>query len=426
MFQAARGTVDVLPQDQKYWRYVESRAIDLCRRFGYQRIDTPVFEKAGLFVRTVGEETDVVQKETYTFKDRGDDLLTLRPEGTAPVCRAYLEQGMSNLPQPVRLYYFCPIFRYERPQAGRYRQHHQFGIEAVGDGDPMIDAEVIQIGWLLAQELGLRGLSLRVNSIGDGACRPEYLKELKAYYKDHLDGVCADCRTRYEHNPLRLLDCKQETCQPYIRDAPHSADHLCAACQEHWDALKGHLKLIEVPFTVDHRLVRGLDYYTRTVFELQPPDEGAQRTVVGGGRYDGLIQELGGRPTPGMGFGSGMERWIFNLKRQEVPVPDELPQPVVMAYLGDEARIQGLALATELRKSGLSVLMAPPNRSLTSQMRYSSAVQARFTVVLGEDEMARGAVGVRDMAAGVQEEVLQPKLLGYLKGKMKQPSPAQT
>ena len=424
MFQAARGTVDVLPQDQKYWRYVESRAIDLCRRFGYQRIDTPVFEAAGLIARTVGEETDVFQNETYTFEDRGGNLLTLRPEGTAPVCRAYLEQGMSNLPQPVRLYYFCPIFRYERPQAGRYRQHHQFGIEAIGDSDPMVDAEVIQIGWLLAQELGLNGLSLLVNSIGDGACRPDYLKELKAYYKDHLDTVCADCRARYEHNPLRLLDCKQETCQPYIHNAPHSADHLCGACQEHWDALKRHLKLVEVPFTVEHRLVRGFDYYTRTVFELQPPEEGAQSTVVGGGRYDGLIQELGGIPTPGMGFGSGMERLILNLKRQEVPVPDELPQPVVVTYLGAEARTQGLALATRLRKSGLSVLMAPPNRSLKSQMRYASAMQARLTVVLGEDEMARGAVVVRDMAAGAQEEVSQDKLLGYLNKKVKQGSAA--
>ena len=417
MYRASRGTVDVLPEDQGYWRYVERRAADVCRRFGYQRIDTPMFEAAGLFVRGVGEETDVVQKETYTFEDRGGDLLTLRPEGTAPVCRAYLEQGMSNLPQPVRLYYFCPIFRYERPQAGRYRQHHQFGIEAIGDADPMIDVEVIQIAWLLTQELGLKGISLVVNTIGDATCRPEYLQELRAYYEHHLDRVCADCRARYENNPLRLLDCKQESCQPYIGDAPHSTDHLCMACQEHWSTLQHYLKLTEIPYRVDHRLVRGLDYYTRTVFELQPPEEGSQSTLVGGGRYDGLIQELGGHPTPGIGFGTGMERLILNLKRQGLSVPEESPRPVVFACLGEEALTQGLQLATWLRKSGLPVLIAPAHRSLRSQMRYASAMQARFTLVLGEEELTRGTVAVRDMAGSTQEEVSQAELVEYLQGK---------
>ena len=417
MYRAPRGTVDVLPDDQKYWRYVERQAADVCRRFVYQRIDTPMFEAAGLFVRSVGEETDVVQKETYTFEDRGGDLLTLRPEGTAPVCRAYLEQGMSNLPQPVRLYYFCPIFRYERPQAGRYRQHHQFGIEAIGDADPMIDAEVIQIAWLLTQELELKGLSLLVNTIGDAACRPGYLQELRAYYTPHLDNVCVDCRTRYEHNPLRLLDCKQESCQPYIGDAPHSADHLCIACQEHWSTLQHYLELTDIPYRVDHRLVRGFDYYTRTVFEIQPPEEGSQSTLVGGGRYDGLIQELGGRPTQGIGFGMGMERLILSLKRQGVPLPEESAQPVVFACLGEDALMRALELATWLRRSSLPVLVAPANRSLRSQMRYASAMQARFTVVIGEEELARGTAAVRDMVGSVQEEVPQTTLVEYLQGK---------
>ena len=417
MYRAPRGTVDVLPDDQKYWRYVERRAADVCRRFGYQRIDTPMFEAASLFVRSVGEETDVVQKETYTFEDRGGDLLTLRPEGTAPVCRAYLEQGMSNLPQPVRLHYFCPIFRYERPQAGRYRQHHQFGIEAIGDADPMIDAEVIQIAWLLTQELGLKSLSLLVNTIGDAACRPGYLQELRAYYAHHLDSVCVDCQTRYEHNPLRLLDCKQESCQPYIGDAPHSADHLCMACQEHWSTLRRYLELTDTPYRVDHRLVRGFDYYTRTVFEIQPPEEGSQSTIVGGGRYDGLIQELGGHPTPGIGFGTGMERLILNLKRQGVTVPEEYAQPVVFACLGEEALTRALELAAWLRKSSLPVLVAPANRSLRSQMRYASAMQARFTVVIGEEELARGTAAVRDMEGSAQEEVPQTTLVEYLQGK---------
>ena len=417
MYQAPRGTVDLLPQDQKYWRYVESRAVDVCRRFGYQRIDTPVFEAAGLFVRSVGAETDIVQKETYTFEDRGGDLLTLRPEGTAPVCRAYLERGMSNLPQPVRLYYFCPIFRYERPQAGRYRQHYQFGIEAIGDGDPIIDAEVIQVGWTMTQELGLKDLSLLVNTIGDAACRPGYLGALKAYYKQHLYHLCSDCQARYEHNPLRLLDCKQETCQPYIRGAPHSADHLCTACQEHWNTFQHYLKRVDIPYQIDHRLVRGFDYYTRTVFEIQPVEEGSQSTVVGGGRYDGLIQELGGRPTPGIGFGSGIERLVLNLKRQRVAIPEETPRPVVVTHRGEEARTLGLELATRLRKAGLPVLIAPSGRSLRSQMRYASAMQARFALVLGEEELARGTSAVRDMDAGIQEEIPQTELLAYLQEK---------
>ena len=416
-YQAPRGTVDLLPQDQRYWRYVERRAVDICRRFGYRRIDTPVFEAAGLFARTVGEETDVVQKQTYTFEDRGGDLLTLRPEGTAPVCRAYLEHGMSSLPQPVRLYYFCPIFRYERPQAGRYRQHHQFGIEAIGDGDPLIDAEVIQIGWVLTEELGLKDLSLVVNTIGDAACRPTYLQTLKEYYRQHLSRACDDCQARYEHNPLRLLDCKQQSCQSFIRDAPHSSDYLCSACRDHWDTLQIYLKRMDIPYQVDHRLVRGLDYYTRTVFEIQPVEEGGQSTVVGGGRYDGLIQELGGHPTPGIGFGSGIERFILNLKRQGIAPEDESPRPVVVTHMGPEARAQGLALAANLRKGGLSVVIAPGSRGLRSQMRYASAMQARMTIVLGEEELSKGTVAVRDMDEGTQREIPQTELVDYLQDK---------
>ena len=417
VYQAPRGTADLLPQDQKYWRYIEHRIVDVCKRFGYQRIDTPLLESAGLFARSVGEETDVVQKETYTFEDRGGDLLTLRPEGTAPICRAYLEHGMSNLPQPVRLYYFCPIFRYERPQAGRYREHHQFGIEAIGDGNPLIDAEVIQIAWTITQELHLKGLSLLVNTIGDGVCRPGYLQKLRDYYEQHLGRLCSDCQIRYAHNPLRLLDCKQDSCQPYISGAPHSADHLCAICQEYWDALREYLIMLEIPFLIEPRLVRGLDYYTRSVFEIQPTEAGGQSTLVGGGRYDGLVEELGGRPTPGIGFGAGIERLILNLKHQQVAVPAEHPRPVAIVYLGNEAKIQGLALATKLRNAGLSVLIAPASRSLRAQMRYASSVDARFTVVIGEDELAKVTAAVRDMDGGTQEEVPQAQLVEHIQRK---------
>ena len=242
MYRAPRGTSDQLPQEQKYRKYVEDTAALVCRTFGFERIDTPVFEATGLFVRTVGEETDVVQKEMYTFEDRGGDSLTLRPEGTAPVCRAYIEHGMSNLPQPVRLYYCCPIFRYERPQAGRFRQHNQFGIEVIGDAGPSVDFEVIQLGWTFTRNLGLTNLTLSINSIGDKECRPAYLSRLKEYYLAHLPQLCDDCRARFDGNPLRLLDCKQTGCQPFLKNAPASAENLCPSCQRHWDALRGYLK----------------------------------------------------------------------------------------------------------------------------------------------------------------------------------------
>ncbi|MBI4200019.1 MAG: histidine--tRNA ligase [Chloroflexi bacterium] len=405
MYRASRGTQDILPQEQDYWRYVQRTAEELCRRFGYQRIDTPVFESADLFVRGVGDATDIVIKEMYTFEDRGGEQLTLRPEGTAPVCRAYLERGMASLPQPVRLHYFCPIFRYERPQAGRYRQHHQFGIEAIGDAGPAIDAEVIQLGWLLVATLGLKGASLKVNTIGDPSCRPTYLQELRSYYQARLASLCPDCQARYHRNPLRLLDCKQQTCQPHILEAPRSADHLCPDCQRHWTSLQQYLEELDLPFQVEPRLVRGLDYYARTVFEVQPQEEGSQSTLVGGGRYDGLIQALGGRPTPGIGFGAGLERLVLNLRSQQVPVPAVIPRPVVVAHQGKEADPRGAQVATQLRQHGISVLVAPSSRSLRAQMRYASSMNARFVVILGEAELARGVLTVRDMDQAHQQEL---------------------
>lgn len=414
MYKAPRGTTDVLPNDQRYWKYVEQRVEEVCQRFGYRRINTPVFEVAGLFARGIGEGTDIVEKETYTFQDRGEDFLTLRPEGTAPVCRAYLEHGMHNLPQPVRLYYLCPIFRYERPQSGRYRQHHQFGIEAIGDGDPSVDVEVIQLGWLLLQELGLASLSLVVNSIGDMECRPAYLKALKGYYSNHLDRLCGDCKNRHQRNPLRLLDCKQEGCQSIIAQAPHSVDYLCSLCDEHWRIFQGYLTSLEIPYKVDHRLVRGLDYYTRTVFEIQPPVEGSQSTIIGGGRYDGLIKEIGDRETPGVGFGSGLERIISNLIRQGVEVPIDTPRPVVIVPIGIEAVSYGVTLGAFLRSVGLSVLLSPKRSSLRAQLRYASSMNARYTVIIGEQELEEGLVGLRDMDGGEQKQVPVADLQTYL------------
>ena len=404
-YRAPRGTADLLPADQKYWRHIESKAMGLCRTYGFGRLDTPVFENAGLFVRSVGEGTDIVEKETYTFEDRGGESVSLRPEGTAPVCRAYLEHGMQVLPQPVRLYYFCPVFRYERPQAGRYREHHQFGVEVLGDADPSVDAEVIELGWNFMASLGLSGLSLVVNSIGDSNCRPAYIGRLKGYYSQHFDRLCADCRTRLERNPLRLLDCKQPGCHAIGAEAPRSSEYLCAECQEHWDRLLGYLAIIGVPYTMDHRMVRGLDYYTRTVFEIHPAEEGGQSTILGGGRYDGLIEQLGGKPTPGFGFATGIERMALNLKRQEVDVPDEPAPRYLVASTGQDARNVALDIAARMRRQGVGAILSGGNRSLRGQLRHANALGVDYVVIVGEDELANGQVTVRNMLEGGQEAV---------------------
>ena len=403
MFQAPRGTADHLPEEQKYWRYIESKAMDVAARFGFGRIDTPAFEDSNLFIRSVGEGTDIVEKEMYTFDDRGGDSITLRPEGTAPVCRAYLEHGMHNLPQPVRMYYFCPVFRYERPQAGRFRQHHQFGVEVLGDADPSVDAEVIEVAWDLMTSLGLTDINLLVNSVGDPQCRPAYVAKLREYYSGHKDKLCADCKERLDRNPLRLLDCKVETDHALGNDAPRSTDNLCEDCSEHWNKLLKYLDAMQLPYQIDHRMVRGLDYYTRTVFEVQPVDGGGQSTICGGGRYDGLITELGGRETPGIGFATGLERLTLNLKRSEVPVPDEPKPRYLVANVGDAARIAALELSVRLRRAGVGVILGRGTRGLRGQMRQANALEIPFALILGDDEIEKGEVMVRDMESSAQE-----------------------
>ena len=421
MYRAARGTKDIRPQDQKYWRYVEGKASALARRHGFGRLDTPVFERSDLFTRSVGQGTDIMDKETYTFLDRGGDSLTLRPEGTAPVCRAYLEAGMHSLPQPVRLYYFCPVFRYDRPQAGRYRQHHQFGVENLGDDAPLADAEIVQMGWTLMSELGLKGLSLLVNSIGDLNCRPKYIEELKAYYLGHHGRLCSDCKQRVDQNPLRLLDCKKESCFPLRAEAPTSLDYLCDDCQQHWDRLRRYLAVIGIPYTVDHTLVRGLDYYTRTVFEIVPPGEGSQGTILGGGRYDGLIQQLGGRPTPGVGFATGMERLILNVQGQGVPVDDEDSPRYFIVAMGDGAVEPALELGARIRKTGAGVIQGSWGRSLRSQMRNANSLGVPEVVIIGEDEVVAGTVTLRDMTTRRQSTVSQEEFLKGLESNLRPP-----
>jgi len=415
MYQAPRGTSDILPQEQAYWRHIEQRVAHTARLYGYERLDAPVFEDSRLFARSVGEDTDIVTKEMYTFEDRGGSSLTLRPEGTASVCRAYLEHGMKNLPQPVKLYYIASIFRYERPQAGRYRQHYQFGYEAIGDDDPALDGEVIDMAWQFLASVKLRRLSLQLNSIGCKKCRPNYVTALKSYYAGRTGELCPDCRQRLERNPLRLLDCKNDTCQQIASQAPKSADYLCPECAEHFQQLKRYLELLGLPFTVNHRLVRGLDYYTRTVFEIQPEGGGAQSTLAGGGRYDDLIEELGGKPTPALGFAAGIERIILNLKKQKIEAPPLPRPPVFIAYLGEAAKTEAVKLAAKLRRDDIGVVKALGDKSLKAQLRQANNLGSSYAVIIGEEELKAGTVILRDMTSAEQKSVPIGKLARELR-----------
>ena len=415
MYRASRGTSDILPGEQGYFRYVEERAASVCQLYGYERIDTPVFEDARLFIRTIGSGTDIVEKETYTFDDRSGQAMTLRPEGTAPICRAYIEHGMYNLPQPVRLYYFASIFRYERPQKGRYRQHQQFGVEAIGDGDPALDAEVIDVAWRFFESLGLVNLSLQLNSIGCKLCRPAYLEELKGHYSAHVDRLCSDCKTRLRKNPLRLMDCKKPSCQDIAQSAPRSIEHLCSQCKEHFESVVKYLLILGIPFEKNHRLVRGLDYYTKTVFEIQPQgEEGAQSAVGGGGRYDDLIEELGGKPTPAIGFAVGIERIVLNMKQQGIIPPVPSGNKVFVAYLGDEAKAEAIKLSAELRRGGIAVICNLGDRSLKAQLRQANALGAAYALIIGEDEVGSRTVVLRNMEKGEQQKVPANEVLGLL------------
>lgn len=411
MYRAPRGTTDILPEQQAYWRYVEQKAAEICRLYGYERIDLPMFEDTGLFTRGVGEGTDIVEKEMYVFEDRGGNSLALRPEGTASVCRAYLEHGLHNRPQPVKLFYIGPAFRYERPQAGRYRQHGHFGCEAIGDADPALDAEVIDMAQQFFVSLGLGRFKVVVNTIGCRKCRPEHIAALKAHYHPHIDSVCADCRVRFEKNPLRLLDCKNPRCQPIADSAPRSADYLCPECAEHYTEVKRYLGLLDIPCEEDRRLVRGFDYYTRTVFEIHPEAGGSQSSLGGGGRYDVLIEDLGGRPTPGVGFATGIERIVLGLTRENIPVPP-IPGPeLLIAHLGDEARDTAMKLATTLRRKGTAVLISTGGRSLKAQLRQANNLGIPRVAIIGEDEVSSGTVMLRDMTSSRQESMPVGKFL---------------
>jgi histidyl-tRNA synthetase len=417
-YQRPTGTLDVLPEEQPYWDAVRARARHLAGLAGFERIDVPIFEVTELFARGVGEGTDIVDKEMYTFADKGDTQLTLRPDFTAGIVRAYIENGMHTRPQPQKLYTFGPIFRYERPQAGRYRQHTQFNVEILGEQDPAADLEVMLLAWDLYAGLGFRDLAFQLHSTGCPKCKPGYVAALKAYYAEHQDAICDDCRRRLERSPLRVLDCKAEQCQPIIADAPHFLDHLCDECAAHFAALREYLDMLGRAYTINHRLVRGLDYYTKTVFEVWAAGIGAQAAVCGGGRYDGLAELLGGPPTPGVGFGSGLERIILAMKQMGVEAPILPVPPVFLAHLGAQAKREALRLADALRRTDVGAWLAFGERGIKSQLREAGKRGARYAVILGEEELKAGKAAVRDMQAGEQVDVELADLVGWLKARI--------
>jgi len=419
MYLSPRGTVDILPEDQPYWRFLYQKIRQVVVLFGYRRIDVPIFEHTELFVRGVGEGTDIVDKEMYSFADKGGREITLRPEFTAGIVRAYLQHGMKTLPQPVKLFTIGPIFRYERVQAGRYRQHTQFNVECIGELDPAVDAEVMSVAWQLYAALGFQDLSFQLNSTGCPRCRPGYLEALVGYYRGHEDVICGDCQRRLVRNPLRLLDCKAAGCQPIIAAAPHIQDRLCPECREHLDTLRGYLDALGRPYSINHRLVRGLDYYTKTVFEVWAQGIGAQNAVCGGGRYDGLAEMLGGDHTPGIGFGTGMERLVLTMKHQGVPVPGAPSPQVALVYRGQAAKLRALQLLSDLREAGLRAVMSYGDRSLKAQFRSANRAQVVYALVLGEDELASHQVVVQDMAGGgPRERLSQAVVVAVLKRRL--------
>ena len=412
---APRGTYDILPGESRRWQYVEDMVREIFHNYGYEEIRTPVFEHTELFVRGIGDATDVVQKEMYTFTDRGGRSLTLRPEGTASVVRAYLEHKLQGASQPVKVYYSFPMFRYERPQAGRYRQFVQFGAECIGTADPIADVEMIAAPVELYQRLGLRKFRVEINSIGCPQCRPRYREVLVEWLKQRSEVLCQTCQERMEQNPLRVLDCKEASCQEATAEAPLVTDYLCDECETHFAKVQDYLRSLEIPFVINKRLVRGLDYYTKTVFEIISEGVGAQSSIAGGGRYDGLVEDVGGQPTPAVGFAAGMDRLWLALESEKVEIPVSLDFDVYVACLGDSARGKAVDLAFALRNEGYRVDLDYQGRSLKAQLKSANRSGAKVTVILGEDELQRGVASVRNMESGEQQEVPLTELLSFCK-----------
>jgi histidyl-tRNA synthetase len=412
-FQAPRGTQDVLPEMQPYWQAVLDAVREVARLHGFERIDTPMFEDAGVFEKGSGDTTDIVEKEMYVFEDRGGDRLALTPEGTPAIVRAYLEHGMASRPQPVRLYTTHPMFRYDRPQKGRYRQHTQFDCEVLGSADPLVDAEVITLLWRLYGMLGIRGVTVRLGSLDDFEPRRAYVRRLQDYYRPHLAKLSEESQRRFERNPLRLLDSKDERDLPYKEGAPKLVEQLSPAAREHHETVQAALGAAGVKFAIDPLLVRGLDYYNRTVFEVVPDDdERAQGTIGGGGRYDGLVELLGGPPTPGVGFGTGIERIILEMQKNGVAFEPAPTAEVFIVHRGEGSAVAAIRVATALRDLGVATVVGEAARSFKAQMRSANAAGARLAVILGEDELARGVAMLKPLAGEGEQEPVPLEGLG--------------
>ena len=429
-YQKPKGTFDILPEDQKYWEKVRKVFKHIALGYGFDRIDTPIFEHADLFGTSAGETSDIVEKQMYVFKSKGGDMLALRPEGTPGVMRAFMENGLFNMPSPAKLYYLGPFFRYEQPQAGRYRQFHQAGLEVIGDKDPIYDAQVINMLVIAAEELGLKNLNIEINSIGCNKCRPAFRTQLVRYYRARAAKLCKDCKRRLKENPMRLLDCKEEKCEQLKAHAPNLIDHLCEECHDHFKCVLEYLDELEVPYSLNSHLVRGLDYYTKTVFELFLEDEhvegGSEKThqrsrlaLGGGGRYDNLSKMLGGRDVPAMGAGVGMERIIGIMKRQSIKVAPLWKPDVFLVQLGVLGKKKCLKLFEELRKAGIATGEAFGKDSIQAQLPSADRAGVKLSLILGQKEAIDGVVIVRDMESGSQEAIAMEKVVKIIKDKLK-------
>lgn len=403
--KAPKGTQDFLPEDTEKLRFLESAISEIAQNYGYREIRTPVFEHTELFERGVGDTTDVVEKEMYTFFDKGNRSITLRPEGTAGAVRAYIENGLFNEPTPTKLYYFTSCYRYERPQAGRMREFHQFGVECFGASDASADAETIAMACNIFDFLGVKNIALNINSIGCPVCRKAYREALREYFTPHIEELCGDCRKRLDKNPMRIIDCKTDAKKDFIKSAPSILDYLCKDCSDHFENLKKYLDEMEIDYTVNPRIVRGLDYYTRTVFEFVSTDIGSQGTVLGGGRYDGLVEELGGKPTAALGFGMGMERLKLVLENQNFEFPKTDGPDLYIISIGEKAKLKAVSLARELRLDGVRAGYDLVGRSVKSQMKYADKITALYSCVLGDDELENGKVNVKNMHTGKASEL---------------------
>lgn len=401
-----RGTNDLIPGEVEEWQGLETHLHRLFYLYNYEEIRTPIFEHTELFLRSVGETSDIVEKEMYSFEDKGLRHITLRPEGTAGVVRAFMENKLYSGPLPQKLYYMGPMFRYDQPQAGRYRQFHQFGCEVLGSEDALVDAEVIAFSLALFQGLGLKDLQVRLNTVGCPQCRPAYLEALKAYFSRVEDDLCPTCQRRLHTNPLRILDCKEEACARLSESAPTSLDHACDSCAQHFAQVRTYLTAVGADYHLDHRLVRGLDYYTQTAFEVVSLAVGSgQNAICGGGRYNKLAYDIGGRDLPGMGFAAGTERLLLTLKDQGISLAENRHPSVFLAPLGPEAQVKAFALAQDLRQQGIATDMDLMGKSLKAQMKTADRLHATYTVILGDDDLAKGTAVLRRMEAARQEDV---------------------